>query len=150
MKILILLINLICCLTLTGQKNAVFDQRLADSLGADKNGMKMYQFVMLTTGPNTTLSKDSVGLFFKGHMENIGHLVKEGKLIVAGPFGQNLHSMRGLFILNVSTKEEAERLIDTDPAIKNGLLHAEIVPWYGSAALPLYLPHVDSIVKEKR
>ena len=145
MKSIFLYLFLLTSLNVFAQKTSGFDQKLADSLGADKNGMKMYQFVMLTTGPNTSISKDSVTLLFNGHMSNMGHLVRAGKLILAGPFGKNEKSMRGLFILNVATKEEAESLLETDPAIRNGLLQAEITPWYGSAALPMYLPYSEKI-----
>lgn len=147
MRSLLILLFFVNVFSSSAQNTSVFDQKLADSLGADKNGMKLYQFVMLTTGPNKSISKDSVTLLFNGHMENMGHLVKAGKLIVAGPFGKNENNMRGLFILNTATKEEAEKLLETDPAIKNGLLHAEITPWYGSAAMPMYLPYSEKIRK---
>ncbi len=61
-------------------------------------------------------------------------MVDEGKLIVAGPFMDD-QSIRGIFIFNVSTVEEAKKLTETDPAIKAGALVMELHPWYGSAAL---------------
>ena len=81
-------------------------------------------------------------------MDNINRLVKENKLIVAGPFGKNDKNYRGLFILNnIKTMEEAKDLLQTDPAIKSGLLDFEIFTWYGSAALPEYLPFSEKIWK---
>jgi uncharacterized protein len=81
-------------------------------------------------------------------MKNIDRLVKEHKLIVAGPFGENEKKYRGLFIFNnIKTMEEAKDLLQTDPAIKNELLEYEIFPWYGSAALPEYLPFSNKIWK---
>lgn len=74
-------------------------------------------------------------------------LVKEHKLIVAGPFGKNEKAYRGLFILNVQNLEEASQLLETDPAIKAKLLTAEVFQWYGSAALPLYLPFHNKLSK---
>ena len=112
--------------------------------------MKNYYFVILKTGPNTTTDKDFISECFKGHMENMGRLVEDGKLIVAGPFGKNDDTFRGLFILNnLASIEEAIALLDTDPAIKNGLLEAKVYKWYGSAALPEYLPFSDKIWKAK-
>ncbi len=35
----------------------------------------------------------------------------------------------------------------TDPAVKAGLLDAELYQSYGSAALPLYLPFHDKVKK---
>ncbi|MBK6985574.1 MAG: hypothetical protein IPH32_12840 [Bacteroidetes bacterium] len=42
---------------------------------------------------------------------------------------------RGLFILNVSTFEEANQLLEGDTAIKEKYLEAELIQWYGSASL---------------
>ncbi|MCH5596699.1 YciI family protein [Niabella ginsengisoli] len=124
-----------------------YNKVLADSLGADEYGMKIYQFVILKTGTASIANKDSVSQIFKGHMENINKLVKENHLIVAGPFGKNDKQYRGLFIFKAKDKDQAEKLLLTDPAIKTGLLTYEIFDWYGSAALPMYLHYSDKITK---
>ena len=83
-------------------------------------------------------------------MDNINRLVKEGKLIVAGPLGKNDKTYRGIFILNnIKTMEKAKELLQTDPAIKIGLLDYEIFSWYGSAALPEYLPATEKIWRKQ-
>ncbi len=127
--------------------NTTYNKHLADSLGADENGMKMYTFVILKTGPASTANKAHVDSAFGGHMQNMGRLVKENKLIVAGPFKKNEKAYRGLFILNVKDPDEANKLLETDPAIKAQLLSAEVFQWYGSAALALYLPFHDKLIK---
>ena len=126
-------------------KSDIYDKALADSLGADAYGMKQYTFVILKTGTNTTESKESTDSLFRGHMNNIGRLAKEGKLIVAGPFVNNDKDYRGLFILNVKTMEEEKNLLSTDPAINAHLLESELFTWYGSAALPMYLDYHSKI-----
>lgn len=131
------------------QQNTIFNKQLADSLGADEYGMKHYVFAVLKTGPNQQWSKTELDSLFRGHMNNIKRLAAEGKLIVAGPFGENDKSWRGLFIFNVSKIEEAKALLSTDPAVHAGLFDAELIPWYGSAALPLYLPHHDEVSSKK-
>lgn len=131
------------------QHNADYNKSLADSLGSDERGMKMYQLVILKTGPAAIADKDSVKQIFSGHMQNIGKLVKDGYLVVAGPFGKNEKQYRGLFILKAKNKEEAEKLLLTDPAIKTGLLAYDLLDWYGSAALPMYLPYSEKISKTK-
>ncbi len=118
---------------------AIYNKALADSLGADGHGMRMYYLILLKTGPERIGEKDKLEQLFDGHMTNIGKLAREGKLIVAGPMGKNDKQYRGIFILSVKTKQEAEDLLATDPAIKAGLLAAEVYEWYGSAALPAYL-----------
>lgn len=125
-----------------------FKQALADSLGADEYGMKMYTLVILKTGSNTTADKAVLDSVFRGHMANMGRLTSMGKLIVAGPLGKNDKTYRGIFILNTKTVEETKTLLETDPAIKAKVLDVEIYPWYGSAALPLYLKHHDEVQKK--
>lgn len=132
----------------TTNSNPNYDKVLARKLGGDDFGMKSYFFVILKTGNNKTEDKNLISESFRGHMDNINRLVKENKLIVAGPFGKNDKNYRGLFILNnIKTMEEAKDLLQTDPAIKIGLLNFEIFTWYGSAALPEYLPFSEKIWK---
>ena len=126
-----------------------YNKTLADSLGADNYGMKSYVLVLLKTGTNKLENKAKVDSLFRGHMENIGRLAKEGKLVVAGPLKKNEKSYRGIFILNVKTVEEAQVLLQTDPAVKEKLLEAECLGWYGSAALPMYLPFHEQVEKNR-
>ena len=135
-----------CCSAQT--INPQLDTALAKKLGADKYGMKSYVFVLLKSGTNKTTNKAFIDSCFKGHMANIGHLAETKQLIVAGPFGKNEGDLRGLFILNVKTIEEANVLLQSDPAIKTNLLKAEVYPWYGSAAISEYLEIHDKIWKE--
>jgi len=130
--------------------NPNYDKTLAEKLGGDDYGMKSYFLVILKTGTNATTDKELIAESFRGHMNNINRLVVEGKLIVAGPLGKNENNYRGIFILNnLISLEEAKEFLQTDHAIKNGLLDYEIFIWYGSAALPEYLPFSDKIWKLK-
>lgn len=125
--------------------NQNYDSTLAKQLGGDDYGMKMYMFVVLKTGENKTTDKVFIDSCFMGHLANIGKLAEQKQLVVAGPFGKNEMDFRGLFVLNVKTLAEAEKLLETDPAIHSKLLKAEIIPWYGSAALTEYLSAHDKI-----
>lgn len=132
----------------TNNANPNYDKALAQKLGADDYGMKAYILVILKTGTNQTSDKNVISESFKGHMANINRLVDEGKLIVAGPMGKNDKTYRGIFILkNIATLEEAKEILQTDPAVKAGLLDVELYNWYGSAALPEYLPFSDKVWK---
>ncbi|RYY32907.1 MAG: hypothetical protein EOP46_17820 [Sphingobacteriaceae bacterium] len=90
--------------------------------------MKMYVLAILKSGTNTTADKAVIETAFKGHMANMGHLTKEGKLIIAGPMGKNDKQYRGIFIFNVPTIKEAQKLVATDPAIQAKLLDVELYP----------------------
>ena len=97
-----------------------------------ENQIRQYWFVMLTAG--NTRSQDSViaAKIQEGHMANITKLYYDGKLKVAGPFGDD-GKWRGLFIFDCETKEEVEKLLKTDPAVLSGRLSYEIHPWWTAA-----------------
>lgn len=128
-----------------------FNQKLADSLGADKMGMKPYMLVILKTGPKDAEITDKVQRqeLFKGHFSNMSEMEKSGKLKLAGPFStKNSLGYRGIFLLDVKTEAEAQALLQNDPTIKNGIFEVEILPWYGSAAIPMHLKYHKKISKE--
>jgi uncharacterized protein len=150
MKTVLCFLLLLCCFMCKAQsENPAYNKALADSLGGDDYGMKMYTFVILKTGPNRITDRKIRDSLFAGHMANIKRLVKEGKMVIAGPFETNSQNYRGLFILDVKTKEEAKALLDTDPVLHSKLMEADIFEWYGSAALPKYLPYHSMIEKKK-
>ena len=127
--------------------NPNYDAELATKLGADDYGMKKFVFVILKTGTNESTEKALRDSCFTGHMNNINRLVKDKKLIVAGPMVKNEKSYRGIFILDVPTMEEANTILETDPAIKEKFLEPELYVWYGSAALSEYLEASDKVWK---
>ena len=122
-------------LALSAEEHA-FDPELAKKLGADERGMRMYVLCILKTGPkDAEIKGDERKEIFAGHFANIGRLADEGKLAVAGPFGKNDKAYRGLYIFNVATIEEAEKLVMLDPAVKAGVFVPDLTLWYGSAAM---------------
>ena len=143
----IYLLAVLCAIAFGTKAQSTYNKALADSLGADEYGMKMYTFVILKTGENKTTDKAKMDSAFKGHMANIGKLAANGKLVVAGPMGKNDKNYRGIFIFNVKTVAEAQELLKSDPAVQSGILVAEIYPWYGSAALSVYLETHKKIEK---
>jgi uncharacterized protein YciI len=113
-----------------------FDAELAKTVGADDFGMRKYVLVVLKTGPTRLPAGKERDAMFKGHFANINRLASEGKLALAGPF-DGKDGWRGLFILAVTSIEEAKQLTETDPVISNGEMVAEYHAYYGSAALML-------------
>jgi uncharacterized protein YciI len=112
-----------------------YNAELAQELGADDYGMKMYVMAFLKQGPNRDQTPEEAAKLQKAHMDNIGRMAENGDLVVAGPFAKNDQGIQGIYIFDVKTVEEAEALTKTDPAIKAGRLKMELIPWYGSAAL---------------
>jgi uncharacterized protein YciI len=97
-----------------------------------ENPIRQYWFVMLIAGNNRTQDSVAAAKIQEGHMANINKLYYDGKLKVAGPFGDD-GKWRGLFIFDCKTKEEVEKLLKTDPAVSSGRLAYEIHPWWTSA-----------------
>lgn len=140
---LLIIIVLTSCSTSTKEtdkqvtsSNSSYDETLAEKCGADEYGMKKYVIAFLKRGPNR--SQDSIAKknLQRAHLDNINKLAEKEKLVLAGPFLDN-DDLRGIYIFNVKTIEEAKELTNSDPAIQAGSLIMELKEWYGSAALML-------------
>jgi uncharacterized protein YciI len=129
--------------------NPQYNAALADSLGADEYGMKSYTLVILKTGSYVEPDAEKRNALFRGHLDNIGRLVKGGKMVIAGPLGKNDLTYRGIFVLNTADLEEAKALLETDPAISAGIFDYEVMTWYGSAAIPAYIETHKTIEKKQ-
>lgn len=111
-----------------------YDSTLAAELGADDYGMKQYVMAFLKSGPNRSRDSVEAARLQRAHLDNIGRMAEAGQLVLAGPFLDG-GEIRGIYIFNVKTVEEAQALTETDPLIQSGGLVMELHPWYGSAAL---------------
>lgn len=111
-----------------------YDPELVKKYGADQYGMRQFVMAFLKKGPNRSQDSLARAELQAAHMANINRLAEEGSLILAGPFLDD-GELRGIYIFDVKTVEEARALTATDPAIQAGSLEMELHPWYGSAAL---------------
>jgi len=116
------------------QTTSVFDSTKATKYGADEYGMKIYVMAFLKRGPNRDLDSTKRAELQIAHLKNISKMADEGKLVLAGPFFGD-GNIRGIYIFDVSSIDEAKELTETDPAIMAGSLEMELIKWYGSAAL---------------
>jgi uncharacterized protein YciI len=90
--------------------------------------LKQYFFVLLTKGPHRDQDSAAAARIQEAHLSNISRLSKEGKIDLAGPFADDT-DWRGIFVFNVATKEEVEKILQTDEAIRSGRLSYVIHPW---------------------
>ncbi|MBN2279869.1 MAG: hypothetical protein JXQ65_04765 [Candidatus Marinimicrobia bacterium] len=141
MRFQILLIMIVAILTVTGCNERMnrgtatgFNPQLASDLGADDYGMRRYVVAFLYRGENRNRSQEEAEKLQRAHLDNINRLAQNGLLVVAGPF-LDQGELRGIYIFKVETVDEAQKLTETDPAVKAGSLRMELHPWYGSAAL---------------
>lgn len=120
--------------TISDTLDTGYNHKLAEELGADDYGMRQYVMAFLKTGPNPTTDSTKAMELQRAHLDNIRRMAQEGDLVLAGPFMDN-GEVRGIYIFDVRTVEEARELTETDPSIQAGALEMELRPWYGSAAL---------------
>ncbi|MCG8328165.1 MAG: YciI family protein [Chitinophagales bacterium] len=120
--------------TATSEESMGFDDALAQEVGADDYGMRQYVMAFLKAGPNRSQDSLEAARLQRAHLDNITRMAEGGSLVLAGPFMDD-GTVRGIYIFDVKTIEEAEKLTATDPAIQAGRLEMELRPWYGSAAL---------------
>ncbi|MDX2134151.1 MAG: YciI family protein [Saprospiraceae bacterium] len=118
---------------------ATYDSTLARQFGADALGMKTYVMAFLKRGPNRSQDSVEAARLQRAHLDNITRMANMGKLLVAGPFLDD-DDVRGIYVFDVATVEEARALTETDPAIQSGRLVMELHPWYGPAALKCLSP----------
>lgn len=84
-----------------------------------------YTFVFLNTNPNRAeLPKEQVDSLQAGHIANINRLVKEQKMIAAGPF----YTGGGIFLFDTN-QADTEAVLNSDPAISAGRFQLEVYPF---------------------
>ena len=105
--------------------------------------IRKYYFVMLTRGSNRSHDSATAAKIQEGHRANIKRLYNEGKIKVAGPFGDD-GNWRGIFIFDCETEEEVKSLLNTDPAVSSGRLAFEVRPWY-TAPIGSFVPGKPAI-----
>lgn len=94
--------------------------------------MKKYYLVLLKANPDKEpLDSLTIAEIQQAHLDNINRLAKAGKINIAGPFGDD-GELRGIFIMSCASLEEANLLVETDPAVQRKRLLAEVHPWWGA------------------
>jgi uncharacterized protein YciI len=92
--------------------------------------MAAVYMVFLKKGPAWTAAESpETRALQEAHMANIRALWQDRKLVIAGPMGDD-GDLRGIFVFDVATLDEAKALAASDPAVKAGRLLAEIHPWW--------------------
>jgi len=60
------------------------------------------------------------------HFEYLKDLLEKGILTMAGRFSEVLI---GLVMIEATSRDEALKIMNNDPAVKSGVFHAELYPW---------------------
>jgi uncharacterized protein len=84
---------------------------------------------LIVKGPKWTKEKSpELTRMMEGHMANINAMAATGKLVAAGPVVDD-GTLRGIFIFDTATAEEARAMAEKDPTISSGHFALEIHPW---------------------
>lgn len=110
------------CLAAIGQNNPEKPRKPEEMI-------RQYWFVLLTKGSQRDQDSSTAAKLQEGHLANIKKLYGEGKIKVAGPFGEE-GDWQGIFIFDCETKDEVEKLLKSDPAIAAGRMVYQIKSWY--------------------
>ena len=63
------------------------------------------------------------------HFTYLQQLLAWGKLILAGRTLDSLDKTFGIAIFRASSQEEAQKIMENDPAVRKGLMTAELFPY---------------------
>jgi hypothetical protein len=86
-----------------------------------------YTVVLLILRPDAPrLDAEAAQALQDAHLAHLAHLHVTGKLLAAGPLGDDHY--RGLSILNVGV-EEARALKEADPAVRAGRFSLHVMRW---------------------
>ena len=95
-----------------------------------KSKLVQFQMAIMKKGPKWDSTKaEERNSILQQHIGNVVTLLDSGRAIIAGPFTDNTE-IAGIFILRASSTAEAKAWVDADPAVKAGLMVAEMHPWW--------------------
>jgi uncharacterized protein YciI len=108
----------------------LMDADVTDSLVIEQVGrQRRFWLLLLKRGPNRSQSRAELDRLQAAHLRHLFTLRKRGQLIMFGPV-EGTGSLRGIGVLTVPTRDEAETLMADDPAVRVGRLRAEVRAWF--------------------
>ncbi len=85
--------------------------------------------LLLKRGPRRDQPSDEVDRLKAAHLRHLFTLQERGQLTLFGPV-EGDRTVRGIGVLIVETRAEAEALMADDPMVLAGRLRAEVRPWF--------------------
>lgn len=97
-----------------------------------------YTFVFIKTGARQgPLTKEENERIFGGHFANMEKLWREGRLLLAGPYGKERSdkALRGVFVFDTADRAAAKAWAETDPGFQASVFRFEYATLSTTAAL---------------
>ena len=89
--------------------------------------MKKYFTLIYSPGSNWRKGENWDTQNLMAHGQYMSELLVKGKLVLGGPFDDGTG---GQSVLAVDSMEEAEQIVEHDPAIIENVFEVRIKPWY--------------------
>jgi uncharacterized protein YciI len=83
--------------------------------------------IVYSPGPNWVAGKPFSEQPLMEHGNYMHQLYLRGKLLMGGPFTDN---SGGLVAFEAADQNEAQRILENDPALKAGIFTAKLHPWF--------------------
>jgi len=111
-------------------QEGLIDPEVTDAVVRDAVGrQRWFWLLLLKRGPIRDQSRTEVDQIQAAHLRHLFTLRKRGQLFLFGPV-EGAGALRGIGVLTVPTRDEAEALMADDPAVRAGRLRAEVRPWF--------------------
>ena len=92
-------------------------------------GMTVYWLVLKTRGPTWTLGESlELDRLQAAHLAHLDEMRAQGIALLSGPL-LDCGYVRGVSILRVASRAEAEAICEADPSVLAGRLSYEVHPW---------------------
>jgi uncharacterized protein len=98
-----------------------------------KYEMGTFYLCLLVKPPNFSAAQVPLQLQ-QSHFKHVQGLLASGKAAIAGPFGDDTR-IAGLFVLNVSSPEEARAVEGADPLVKTAGFSVEVLKWWAAKGI---------------
>ncbi|MGB0429526.1 MAG: hypothetical protein ACPGLV_03570 [Bacteroidia bacterium] len=126
--------------------SSTYNSELADSLGADALGMKLYTFCYLKAGKEKIMTEEEFLKTEQGHLEYVNFLAKKKHIVLTGAFVEKTEYLG--FMIFTTDSLEAKSLLQKDPKIQSDIIYPEFTTWYGPASLHELYPIHKTLIKQ--
>jgi uncharacterized protein YciI len=104
---------------------AITDAVVREQVGRQR----WFWLLLLKRGPTRNQAPADIERIQAAHLRHMFGLRQRGQLTLFGPV-DGAGTLRGIGVLTVPTREEAEALMADDPAVLAGRLRVEVRPWF--------------------